>query len=86
MAQTVGPIQRLKVTSPPILAWVYVGPTATNTELFAVVEPNNSGPEDAAAYASMVDALSAAFVTRRDVIITHDPNQALISFIEFRAP
>ena len=86
MAQTIGPVQRLKVTSPPILAWAYVGPTATNTELFLVVEPNNSGPEDAAAFASMVDALSAAFATRRDVIINHDANQALINFVELRAP
>jgi hypothetical protein len=86
MAQTIGPVQRLKVTPPPILAWVYVGPTPANTEVFAIVEPANVPPEEAQAYASMVDALSSAFAARRDVIINHDTNQALILSVELRAP
>jgi hypothetical protein len=85
MAQTIGLVQRLKVTPPPILAWVYIGATPIDTDLLVVLQPHSAGPEDAAFNASLVDALSTALVSRQQVIATHGNNDIEISAIEFRA-
>jgi hypothetical protein len=86
MAQTIGLVQRLKVTSPPILAWVYIGPAPNDTDVLVILQPNGLGPEDAAFRASMVDALSAALVTQREVIATHNNNDVELLAVELRAP
>lgn len=86
MAQTIGLVQRLKVTPPPILAWVYIGPAPEDTQVLVVLQPNNAGPEDAAFRASMVDFLGSALVTRTQVITTHDNNGVEILSVEVRTP
>jgi hypothetical protein len=85
MAQTIGLVQRLKVTSPPILAWVYIGPAPDDTDVLLILQPNGLGPEDAAFRASMVDALGSALVTQHEVIATHGNNDVEILGIEVRA-
>jgi hypothetical protein len=85
MAQTTGLVQRLKVTPPSILAWAYIGPTPTDTHVFLVLQNNDPTPEDAAANASMVDALSYALVSGKEVIVTHGNNDSLITVVELRA-
>lgn len=84
MAQTSGLVQRLKVTPPPILAWVYIGPTPIDTDVLVVFQGFNAGPEDAAFNASLVDALATALVSQKQVIATHGNNDIEISGIELR--
>lgn len=84
MAQTIGLVQRLKVTPPPILAWVYIGPTPVDTDVLVVLQAHNAGAEDAAFNASLVDALATGLVSQRQVIATHGNNDIEISAIEFR--
>lgn len=85
MAQTTGLVQRLKVTSPPILAWVYIGPSAVDTDLLLVVQDAAAPPEEAAAQASLVDALSYALVSNLEVIATHGSADILITTVELNA-
>lgn len=83
MAQTTGQVQRLKVTPPPVLAWTYIGPTPTDTELLVVLQSYSATPEDAAFNASLVDALATALVSQTQVKATHGDNDIEISAIEF---
>jgi hypothetical protein len=85
MAQTTGLVQRLKVTPPPILAWVYIGPTAADTDLLLILQAAGAPPEEAAFQASMVDALSYALVSSHEVIATHGASDILITQVELRA-
>lgn len=85
MAQTTGLVQRLKITPPRVLAWAFIGPTPTDTTLLLILQDSNPTPEDAAANASMVDALAYAQVSNREVIVTHGTNDALITMVELRA-
>lgn len=85
MAQTIGLVQRLKVTPPRILAWVYIGPTPTDTDLLLILQDSHPTPEDAAANASMVDALAYALVSKQEVIATHGSSDILITTVELRA-
>ena len=39
MAQTRGFVQRLKVTNSIVMAWAYIGPSSTDTELLIVMAP-----------------------------------------------
>jgi len=81
MAQTRGFVHRLKVTSPSILAWAYIGPTATNTELLLVLAPLNLTAVDAAYRASMADALAVALSTNKEVVAFHPDNGAEITAV-----
>ena len=81
MAQTRGFVHRLKVTSPSILAWAYIGPTATNTELLLVLAPLNLTAVDAAYPASMADALAVALSTNKEVVAFHPDNGAEITAV-----
>lgn len=85
MAQTTGLVQRLKVTPPPILAWVYIGPSPGDTDLLVILQAHDAPPEEAAFQSSMVDALSSALVSQHEVIATHGNGDILISTIELRA-
>jgi hypothetical protein len=84
MAQTIGLVQRLKITNPPQLAWAYIGPTPTDTELLLVLLPSGLGPEDAAFRGAMADALSAALANQREVIASHPDDSAEITAVEIR--
>ncbi len=85
MAQTTGLVQRLKLTSPSVLAWAYVGPTPTNTELLIIMAPAGISAEDAAYRASMADALAAALVGQKQVRVTHGANSAEITAVQIPA-
>lgn len=84
MAETQGLVQRLKLTSGLVLAWAYIGPTATNTTLLIVMQ-RSTDPVDIAARASMAEALSGALVSGREVIATHETGKAEIDFIQVLA-
>jgi hypothetical protein len=86
MAVTTGIVQRLKITNPPILAWVYIGPAPSNTEFLFIPQPPNAGAEDAAFRGSMVDALSAAMISGRQVKASHPNNSAEITMVELVNP
>ena len=81
MAQTTGLVQRLKLTPGLVLAWAYIGPSATNTTLLIVMQRTND-PVDIAARASMAEALSAALTSGKQVIATHKDNLAEIDVLE----
>lgn len=86
MAQTTGLVQRLKITNPPILAWVYIGPAPNNTEFLFIPQPQGLGAEDAAFRGAMVDALSAAMVAQQEVKASHPDESAEITAIELLSP
>lgn len=81
MAQTRGFVHRLKVTMPSILAWAYIGPTATNTELLIIMAPAGLSAEDAAYRASMADALGVALAAQKEVVAFHANNSAEITAV-----
>jgi hypothetical protein len=81
MAETQGLVQRLKLTPGLVLAWAYIGPSATNTTLLLVMQ-RSADPVDVAAHASMAEALSGALVSGREVIATHADNSAEITMLQ----
>ena len=82
MAQTSGLVQRLKLTNTPVLAWVYIGPSSSDTELLWILEPSGLGPEDAAFRGAMAEALSSALVGEQEVIASHADDGAEITGLE----
>jgi hypothetical protein len=86
MAATQGLVHRLKLVPGPFLAWVYIGPTATDTTLLLVVQDEPTDAVDVAFRASMADALSAALATRQEVTAIHGDNNATITQLDFEAP
>ncbi len=86
MAQTQGLVQRLKVTDSPILAWAYIGPMSSNTELLIIKQATGLGPEEAAFRGAMTDALSTALASRQQVIAFHDDNGIEINALQIQAP
>jgi hypothetical protein len=85
MAQTSGLVQRLKVTSPSVLAWVYIGPAPDDTELLIILAPLGLSAEDAAYRAAMADALGTALVNQRPVVAFHGDNSAEITAVQIPA-
>lgn len=85
MAQTIGLVQRLKVTAPPILAWVYIGPTSNNTTFLFVNQPAGLPSEEVAYRATMVDALSTAAIVGHEVRATHASAGSEITMVEILA-
>jgi hypothetical protein len=86
MAITQGFVQRLKVTGTSVVAWVYLGPTPANTELLIVQMPIGIDSREATARASMIDALSAALVSRQEVQATHPDGSADITMVQIPPP
>jgi hypothetical protein len=81
MPDTQGFVQRLKLTEGFVLAWAYIGPSATNTTLLLVTH-RSTDPVDIAAHASMAEALSGALASGRQVIATHAANRADIDVLQ----
>lgn len=81
MAQTRGFVHRLKIGSPSILGWAYIGPTATDTELLLVMAPVGLSAVDAAYRASMADALAVALSANKEVVAFHPDNSAEITSV-----
>lgn len=79
MATTIGLVQRLTIYPDFGAACVWIGPTPTNTELLVVVRSQNEPADSGAFKNSMVDALAAATVSRREVAATHSDSNAEIT-------
>jgi hypothetical protein len=86
VAQTQGLVQRLKLTDTQILAWAYIGPTPTNTELLIVISPAGQPPDEAAFRGALAEALSGALSSRQQVIASHGDNDAEITLLQVLAP
>ena len=85
MAQTQGLVQRLKLTDTLILAWAYIGPTPTNTELLIVRSATGQPPDEATFRGALAEALSAALASRQQVIASHDDNNVEITLLQILA-
>jgi hypothetical protein len=81
MAQTAGLLQRLTVIPGAALACAWIGPTPTNTTLLFVLRDSNASAAEGAFENSMIDALVAAQVSRREVVAIHGANDSRITSI-----
>lgn len=81
MAETTGFVQRLKLTPGLVLAWAYIGPSATDTTLLLVMQRDDD-PINVAAQATMAEALSGALASGKEVIATHEANLAEITVLQ----
>lgn len=79
MAETKGLVQQLKVTPALVIAWVWIGPTPTNTEVLYILRPSDAAANVGEFQNSMVDALAAALVNRREVAAIHGESDAEIT-------
>lgn len=71
MAETTGLVQRLTVAPNFATACAWIGPTPANTALLFVTRLPGASADIGAFHSSMVDALTAAAVSRREVVATH---------------
>jgi hypothetical protein len=85
VAQTQGLVQRLKLTDTQILAYAYIGPTPTNTELLIVRSATGLPPDEAAFRGALAEALSGALASRQQVIASHDDNNIEITLLQVLA-
>ena len=85
MAETQGLVQRLKLTDTLILAFAYIGPTPTDTELLIVESGTGQPPDEAAFRGALAEALSAALSSRQQVIASHDDNDIRITLLQVLA-
>jgi hypothetical protein len=85
VAQTQGLVQRLKLTDTQILAYAYIGPTPTNTELLIVRSATGLPPDEAAFRGALAEALSGALASRQQVIASHDDNNIEIALLQVLA-
>ncbi len=79
MAETRGLVQKLKILPTGSVAYVYVGPSATNTTLLYISRSPNDSAAQGAFKNSMLDAISAALVNRREVVATHGDTDSQIT-------
>jgi hypothetical protein len=86
MAVTRGFVQRLKVTDTSIPAWVYIGPSPADTELFIVQFRAGISSGEIAAGGAMIDALGAALTSGREVQVTHPDGSADITSVQLPPP
>jgi hypothetical protein len=86
VAQTQGLVQRLKLTDTLILAWAYIGPGPTDTELLIVRSATGQPPDTAAFRGALAEALSSALASRQQVIASHDDNGVEITLLQVLAP
>jgi hypothetical protein len=81
MAQTQGLVQRLTVAPGSALACAFIGPTPTNTEVLVVLRENSQSAAEGSFENNLVDILSSAAVSRREVVAFHADNDARITAI-----
>jgi hypothetical protein len=79
MAETAGIVQRLTLIPESALACVWIGPSPANTEALFVKREDNDPPGDAALKISIIDALSAALVSRHEIVAIHGDEDARIT-------
>lgn len=81
MAQTAGLVQKLNVLPGSAMACAWIGPTPSNTALLFVLRERGETLEAGSFENSLVDALVAAAVTRREIVATHGNNDSRITAI-----
>jgi hypothetical protein len=79
MAETTGLVQRLTVAPQFATACAWIGPTPANTALLFVTRLAGDPAEIGAFRSSMIDALTAAAVSRREVVATHGTGSGRIT-------
>ena len=79
MAETTGIVQRLNVSHGWAAACVWIGPTPVNTELLFIQPQAGDSAASVAFQGNMVDALSAALVSRREVVAVHGDTSARVT-------
>jgi len=79
MAQTTGLVQKLTVAPDFATACAWIGPTPANTALLFVARQAGEPAEKGAFLSSMVDALTAAAVSRREVVASHGSDSGRIT-------
>lgn len=82
MASTTGYVQEVKLTHQ--VAWIYIGNTLTNTQLFHVPFNSNT-PNEAALLSSMVDTLTTCMVRGLEVEVFHGDSDSAISIVIARS-
>jgi hypothetical protein len=81
MAQTQGLVQRLTILPGSTLACAFVGPTPTNTEALFVLREAAQSAAEGAFENNLVDILSSAAVSGREIVALHANNDARITAI-----
>jgi hypothetical protein len=79
MAETQGLVQKLKILPASSLAFVYIGPTPTNTSLLLISRSSSDSAEVGAFKSNMVDAMAAAQFAHREVVAVHDASSSQIT-------
>ena len=88
MASTTGLVQKIKLSYDFTVAWVFIGPTATNTQLFSLqFNKNNIGnfvntEREAAFLKLMVEQLVSGMLAQRQVTVYHAENDSAITAVE----
>jgi hypothetical protein len=82
MAETAGLVQKLTVLPGLSMACAWIGPTPTNTELLFVKRDASASAASGSFENSMVDALAAAAVSRREVVAIHGDSSARITSLQ----
>lgn len=88
MASTTGLVQKVKLNYGLSVAWAYIGPTTTNTQLF-YVGFNTDGiaffkneQREAAFLSLMVEQLISGMLNQREVTVYHADGDSLITAVE----
>ena len=79
MAETVGIVQQLTVLPSLAMACAWIGPTPSNTALLFVRRDAGESNASGSFENSLIDALVAATVSRREVVAIHGDNDSQIT-------
>lgn len=77
MASVTGYVQTLSIIPGSTYAKVAVGPSPTDTQLLIVIAESSDGERELAIKASVIDFLSTALATRREVEVSYDSNNRI---------
>jgi hypothetical protein len=89
MATSTGLIQRIFMDpgagSPAeVSACIFIGPTPANVEILLLRRQASDAPHVGAFLSSMLDGLTQALTSRREVKVSHNDNDAYIFSVEVR--
>lgn len=84
MARTVGQVQEMRWIS-PTNAYIWIGSSSSPIDTKMVVVALDGTPSQRAFKSTIVDALVRVMLARREVVVWHDEESLLISFIELEA-
>lgn len=89
MATNTGQVQRIFMdpgagNPPEVSACIFIGPTPANVEILLLRRQAADAAHRGAFFSSMLDALTQALTSRREVTVTHNDNDAYIFAVELR--